>query len=318
MFLIYSLLARVAGGADGDGKPTATAPPLTLKILYPLAPAALAALGLVGACSATEIEHALMQLPQALERGETLHNMSGRQIVGLDKGVVVKCGLGVDPAEHYLLGYLQEHCPTMRSPEPLGFILLRHQPYLFMTRIPGVTLHSRWPSMSVSQKKSVCSKLDAMLSDLHGLHWTPGTPLGSLIAPYTCKDTRQYVRTGGPIYSEAEFNDFLLRTPLKRISSSYLRWLRSRLRDDHHIVLSHGDLNPKNIILLDEQDDSMSVSGIIDWEMGGWYPEYWDSLKALNVRSTDDESDWWCSLPEQLNQYISEVAIDRFVEVSTN
>jgi thiamine kinase-like enzyme len=81
--------------------------------------------------------------------------------------------------------------------------------------------------------------------------------------------------------------------------------------------LSHGDLNPKNIILLDEQDGSVSVSGIVDWEMGGWYPEYWDALKALHVRSTKDESDWWCSLPEQFNQYVSEVAINNLIEVST-
>ncbi|KAF8153449.1 hypothetical protein B0H34DRAFT_723640 [Crassisporium funariophilum] len=60
-----------------------------------------------------------------------------------------------------------------------------------------------------------------------------------------------------------------------------MKWLRSCLVDDHRIVLSHGDLNPKNIMLLDGKDDSISVSGIIDWEMGGWYPEYWDSLKAL-------------------------------------
>lgn len=156
-----------------------------------------------------------------------------------------------------------------------------------------------------------------MLTDLHGIPWTPGVPLGSLIPPYICKDTRLHVRTGGPIYNEAEFNGFLLRTPLKSVSSSYLKWLRSCLRDDHQIVLSHGDLNPKNIILLDEQDGSVAISGIIDWEMGGWYPEYWDSLKALNVRSTDDESDWWCSLPEQLNRYGSEVAINHLVEIST-
>ena len=59
--------------------------------------------------------------------------------------------------------------------------------------------------------------------------------------------------------------------------------------DDQQIVLSHGVPNPKNIILLDEQDGSVSISGIVDWEMGGWYLEYWDAMKALNVRSTDNE-----------------------------
>ena len=64
---------------------------------------------------------------------------------------------------------------------PRTFFVLDHQPHLFMARVKGVTLHSRWSSMSVSQKESVCSKLDAMLSDLHGIPWTPGVPLGSLI-----------------------------------------------------------------------------------------------------------------------------------------
>ncbi|GLB42219.1 putative phosphotransferase enzyme family protein [Lyophyllum shimeji] len=290
------------------------APPPTPKLIYPLAASALTALGLSERCSMSDMEFALKQLSHTLEGGETLHNLFGCQITCLDGRVVVKSGRNVDPAEHCLLAYLQKHCPSMRAPEPLGFVALGHQSYLFMSRIPGVTLHSRWPSMSDIQKESVCSQLDAMLSDLHSLSWTPGTPLGSLTAPHTCKDARLSTRTSGAIHSESEFNDFLLRNPRKHISPSYMKWLRSCLVDDHRIVLSHGDLNPKNIILLDGKDESISVSGIIDWEMGGWYPEYWDALKALNVRGTDDDSDWWCSLPPQLNRYITEVAIDRLIE----
>jgi hypothetical protein len=69
-----------------------------------------------------------------------------------------------------------------------------------------------------------------------------------------------------------------------------------------------------NIILLDGENETVSVSGIVDWEMGGWYPEYWDALKALNLRGTDDESDWWNSLPEQISQYVAEIALDSFIE----
>ena len=317
LLISFLLSGRVVNSTERDEEPTIIPPPPKLEIIYPLAPAALAAIGLSDGSSETEIESFLIKFPRRLAQGEILHNLCGRQIIGLDSNVVVKCGPKVDPAEHYLLEYLQLCCPKMRSSEPLGFFVLDHQPHLFMARVKGVTLHSRWSSMSVSQKESVCSKLDAMLSDLHDIPWTPGVPLGSLIPPYICKDTRLHVRTGGPIYNEAEFNAFLLCTPLKSILTSYLKWLRSCLMDDHRIVSSHGDLNPKNIILLDERDGSVSISSIIDWEMGGCYPEYWDALKALNVRSTDDESDWWCSLPEQFNRYVSEVAINRLVEVST-
>ena len=50
------------------------------------------------------------------------------------------------------------------------------------------------------------------------------------------------------------------------------------MRDDHRIVLSHGDFHSKNI-LVQVEGESACISGIIDWEMGGWYPEYWDALK---------------------------------------
>jgi hypothetical protein len=71
-----------------------------------------------------------------------------------------------------------------------------------------------------------------------------------------------------------------------------MAWPGSRLRDDHRTaVLTPGDLNPIDFILLDGENQTVPVSGIVDWELGGWYPEYWDALKALKLRGTDDESD---------------------------
>jgi hypothetical protein len=289
-------------------------PPQPPTTIYPLAAAALNALGLCDSSSMNEIECALVLLPQSLTQGEILFKAFGRQITYLSGGVVVKSGSNLDPSEHYLLEYLQTHCPTVRSPVPLGFVVVAGLSYFFLTHIPGITLHSRWPSMSEIQKKAIRSQLNDMLLSLRCLPWPPGTPLGSLTDPPTCKDTRNWTRSSGLIFSESEFNDFLLRYPRKRISLSYTTWLRSRLRDDHRVVLTHGDLNPKNIILLDGENGTVSVSGIIDWEMGGWYPEYWESLKALNLRSTDDESDWWNSLPEEINQHVTEIALDSLVE----
>ncbi|KAF8878294.1 hypothetical protein BD779DRAFT_1474818 [Infundibulicybe gibba] len=54
--------------------------------------------------------------------------------------------------------------------------------------------------------------------------------------------------------------------------------------------------------LRDEQGGGVAVSGIIDWEMGGWYPKYWDAVKALNTRGASDEGDRWCPRPEQLSR----------------
>ena len=62
------------------------------------------------------------------------------------------------------------------------------------------------------------------------------------------------------------------------------------------------------------EDGGVSLSGILDWEASGFYPEYWKYLKALNTRDARDESDWWIHLPSAIIGYDHEVAIDRLLE----
>ncbi|KAH9876024.1 hypothetical protein IAQ61_003489 [Plenodomus lingam] len=44
----------------------------------------------------------------------------------------------------------------------------------------------------------------------------------------------------------------------------------------HDIVFTHVDLNMRNILV----DENMRLSGIVDWECAGWYPEYWEYTKG--------------------------------------
>jgi thiamine kinase-like enzyme len=53
--------------------------------------------------------------------------------------------------------------------------------------------------------------------------------------------------------------------------------LRARLRCDHRAVLTHGDLSPRNIIVQDNK-----ITGLIDWEIAGWFPEYWEYVKFFH------------------------------------
>jgi len=69
----------------------------------------------------------------------------------------------------------------------------------------------------------------------------------------------------GPFADETEFNNILRCVPLPDILH----------RAEHRIVFSHGDLNMRNVIM-----KGRKLSGIIDWENSGWYPEYWDYTKA--------------------------------------
>jgi aminoglycoside phosphotransferase (APT) family kinase protein len=37
-------------------------------------------------------------------------------------------------------------------------------------------------------------------------------------------------------------------------------------------VFTHGDIAPRNIMV----DETYRITGILDWEEGGWYLDYWE------------------------------------------
>jgi thiamine kinase-like enzyme len=41
-------------------------------------------------------------------------------------------------------------------------------------------------------------------------------------------------------------------------------------------VFTHADLHPSNILI-----DRGRLSGIVDWECAGFYPEYWEFTKLM-------------------------------------
>jgi hypothetical protein len=57
------------------------------------------------------------------------------------------------------------------------------------------------------------------------------------------------------------------------------------------------------------------VKGIVDWEAGGLYLEYWEYVKSFNTMSSVDEDDWCHYLPVLgMGEYCSELAADMVLE----
>jgi aminoglycoside phosphotransferase (APT) family kinase protein len=74
----------------------------------------------------------------------------------------------------------------------------------------------------------------------------------------------------------------------------------------HTIVFSHGDLRPPNIIVRDGH-----VAAILDWELGGWYPEYWEFAKAFQVEHFI--TDWPTYILDILKPYYGEQAMHSYL-----
>ncbi|KAF8252535.1 kinase-like protein [Wilcoxina mikolae CBS 423.85] len=235
----------------------------------------------------------------------------GRIIVLVSPTIVAKIGNDLALSEASLLDFIHRSAPDIPVPASLGTLSAPAKSIMFFSYVPGKVLSSVWHSLSVSEKTRIQNQLQSILLTLRQIPHND-EPLGW---SGSVKDRRRELRETSGVTAEAEFNDFLVSTPLPRIGGLYQALMRSKLKDDHRVVITHGDLHPRNIIV-DKNGEEIKITGIVDWEYGGWYPEHWEYLKALNTISTlaEDEErsliEWWKYLPECLSGYDKEWAVD--------
>ena len=202
-----------------------------------------------------------------------------------------------DYTEYTTLQYLRRYAPEIPVPTPLGVLMATKTAYIFMSYIPGPTLDSVWSQLSKQQKVSVANELNGILLKLRELKVPEDALLGG-VGGEGCKDTRRHTRISQkPIRSVSDFEDFIFSNPTFG-SSVYIGLIRS-MSQSHvpQICFSHADLRPANIVVKADQQGNYSISSILDWEMAGFYPDYWESVKATNTLSPQDEDDWYLHLP---------------------
>jgi thiamine kinase-like enzyme len=120
-----------------------------------------------------------------------------------------------------------------------------------------------------------------------------------------CRDHRIHgARPVGPFSDESTF-------------SQLLRFSDDPARRGHKIVFTHADLNPRNILVdqIRQSDGNLywSVTGIVDWETSGYYPEYWDYTKAMfeGFRWTWRYNDIMQGVFREFGDYSRELDVER-------
>ena len=226
---------------------------------------------------------------------------------GLNGGVtVMKCSSDTvvkmipnfeDFTEYTALQYLRLHAPNIPIPESLGVMMSKQTAYMFMSFVPGPTLESVWAQLSWEQKFSLSNQLSRILLELRQIQMPKDGTFGG-VGGEGCKDHRRHTRISQtPIRTLVEFEDFIFSNPVFG-GSVYNRLLYSMWQSHpSRIVFSHGDLRPANIVVLPDQQGNYGISGILNWEMSGFYPDYWESVKATNTMAPQEENDWYLYLP---------------------
>ncbi|KAI6099812.1 hypothetical protein F5141DRAFT_1143725 [Pisolithus sp. B1] len=125
--------------------------------------------------------------------------------------------------------------------------------YFFMDECRGVPLRTVIETMSSSELDHIADQLLGILSEMRSY---ASTTLGSF--------------TGGPYNNR--FMPYPWNPPQAFSSvKEYVDYYHSLfLNFWEKIYLTHGDLLPQNITV-----EGSTITGIIDWETAGYYPEFW-------------------------------------------
>lgn len=167
---------------------------------------------------------------------------------------------------------------------------------IVMEYMDGRPLDGVWDSYSEAQKERVVAQLKKYMAELRRIH---GTFIGSIDGTY-CEDQffSEDPTSYGPFDSEASFNDGLVRAFRARALNTWtdvvVRFIQALPKQD--IVFTHNDLAPRNILVKDG-----NVVAIVDWEFSGFYPQYWEYVKAL----------FW---PDWQSSWIKEKVVDRILD----
>lgn len=184
-------------------------------------------------------------------------------------------------AEFHTLGLIEKHT-TVPAPRPVDVFQYQARSYLLMTRVPGRPIGTFVARLTDEQLQGTTEQLRKYVTEIRQIPNTTNTgfqicnSLGAGILDWRIGDSqRRELR----FTSAIDFH--------KCLTSGYSQDLQQQAAPshtkDHKIVFTHADLNLRNILA----DEIGKVTGIVDWECAGWYPEYWEYTKShFGVRFT--------------------------------
>ncbi|KAF2755530.1 hypothetical protein EJ05DRAFT_478520 [Pseudovirgaria hyperparasitica] len=178
-----------------------------------------------------------------------------------------------------------------------------------MHAIEGEPLSTAWDSMGEDAKTTAQNEIRDYIRQLRALQAPNPGYIGSCMGGEVLDHRLNNGMPCGPFGSVSEFNDFLvapiLRCPKPELATLY----RQKLSNDYKITFSHADLSDENILV---EPASGHVTGIIDWEMAGWRPAFWEYTKSLFGDRLSLR--WKCVMDHVLEPYPTELQVEDILQ----
>ena len=225
------------------------------------------------------------------QRGSTVEKFEDEEAnqYGSKLGVE-KFGWRVASSEAVAMRLVQEHT-DIPAPKLIETYFTKGFGQIVMTFIPGRTLESAWDDMSEQQKERLCRGLWKLIQKIRQVPRPP-----ELAGPLVCLADGS--PSDDPLIREFEDHDTPLTTDEEVRARIYDRYyyyggrkyekvLPDMLPRSSKSIFTHSDIAPRNIMV----DEDFKITGLLDWERAGWYPDYWE-LANITAPACGGCGDW--------------------------
>lgn len=184
-----------------------------------------------------------------------------------------------------------------------------------MSRIPGVTLRTAWPLMTIEDRVQVLADLRQYVLEMRRI--PPPDGCLNQVSSFIGKAVRDAGVTlweaVGPFTME-EFVDFLMDVWIEDRPAKEARFRNTLLHGAREgVFLTHADLHYNNIMVDKVKSKTGTVTyrvtGIVDWQTAGWYPIWWETFSAR--RNYTRFTEWNDALYIFAGEFPEEMAILR-------
>ncbi|EEY20151.1 conserved hypothetical protein [Verticillium alfalfae VaMs.102] len=125
------------------------------------------------------------------------------------------------------------------------------------------------------------------LEQLHHLRLADAGVIGSVSGGAAFDHRLSNMHTRGPFASVADFHDFLVAPVKQSPRPGTFAKYRAQFPGTYEIRFAHAELSWENILV---DASTGKITGILDWEMAGFWPEWWEYRKALFGSRSQP---WW-------------------------
>lgn len=195
----------------------------------------------------------------------------GSQLLMLPRDRVVK--VRCHPNELEAMEFVRENT-TVPVPRVFEVYEFDGQQHLVMEKARGISGSHACGQWTPEQVRTFGRDLGDCIRQLRGLE-PPSEGFVGSVSLGSSLDHRLSGTRFGPFRSVADFHTYLrFGRPLEQWANKPDVHLVHSRPGAYAVKFTHADLHPNNIMVQDGR-----ITGVVDWEFAGWYPEYWEYTK---------------------------------------